>query len=78
MEMAIGGGGTARNARKFQGFRGKQLSLFYKLGYPSYLHGIDGFSFNESFYKDKDRVRRVRNSLAKLYEEARDVTGAQE
>ena len=58
------GGGTARNARKFQGFRGKQLSLFYKLGYPSYLHGIDGFSFNESFYKDKDR--RDRNSLAKL------------
>ena len=44
-----------------------------------YMHGIDSFSFNDSFYKDENRVRRFRNSLAELYEEARDrtATGAQ-
>ena len=27
-----------------------------------YMHGIDSFSFNDSFYKDENRVRRFRNS----------------
>ena len=42
-----------------------------------YLHGIEGFSFNESFYQDEDRARRFCDSLAELYEEAREMTGAQ-
>ena len=41
-----------------------------------YMHGIDSFSFNDSFYKDENRVRRFRNSLAELYEEARDRTAS--
>ena len=32
-----------------------------------YMHGIDSFSFNDSFYKDENRVRRFRNLALRNY-----------